>query len=351
MSTKIYNGFCVKSLSTVQILEFTKELREIMVDIFAKQYRQLCAQKLVDVVDELTMLDYEKKFDSIEKYLISLYQQQISVVKTINTLNSGYKLPEKSVKDIVKYFSPSYYSIKTLCKEIVDEKIRATELSPTILNQEYWTNASVVLFPLNKTRLLFASFGDEFTKILLEICEKNTPEHNSFCEKYGLQEYRYQNSTDKPDSIPNREWNTRAKNWSNVWKGPANQSGIAITILDADMFLYNICLDEQNRDDYIPEIKSKEERISKLAKDNILQPYCEKYALKHSIEQMQISDYSHVFREFEKDIREKNKEVMFELQKEKERLSDILIDIDGEVIRTTTIIDLIPNFIKNLNQQ
>lgn len=348
MSTKIYNGFCMKSLSSMQILEFTKELREIMVDVFAKQYRQLCAQKLVDTVDELKMLDHEKKFDLIEKYLISLYQQRMSVVKTVNTLNSGYKLPEKSVGDIVKYFSPSYYSIKTLCREIVDEKIKATELSPTILNQDYWIHASVVLFPLSKTKMLFASFGDALTRFLLEICESNTSEHNAFCEKYGLQEYHYQNSTDKPNNISNREWNIRAKNWSKVWSGPANQSGISITILDADMFLYNMCLDKQNRDDYVLEIKGKEERVAKIARDNILQPYCKKYATRNNIEEMQVSDYSHAFRAFDKDIKDNNAEIMFELEKEKEKLSNILIDIDGDVLKRTTLPMLIQNYMESI---
>lgn len=348
MSTKIYNGFCMNTLKPAEILEFTKELREIMVNIYAKQYRKLCAEKLVKIVDELTLLDHEKKYEVIENYLQSLYKENLSIIKIINSLNSGLKVPEKSIEEIVKYFSPSYFSVGGLSKEIVDEKIKATELSPTILNQDYWIRSEIVLFPLeyanNKSKLLFTSYGDEFTKVLFDICNKETPEYKALCEKYGIKEYHYQNSTDKPDNVTDKEWDERAENWNKVWQGPANQSGIPVLILDSDMFLYNMRLDEQNRNNYIPDIKTKDERINKVARDKVLTIFCEMYAVKNNIDKMEISDYSHAFREFNKEIEKPDSEIACELEKEKKRLSEILIDIDENIVKTTTIVQLIPNY-------
>lgn len=109
------------------------------------------------------------------------------------------------------------------------------------------------LIPL-KTKLLVLYWGEreEFLKTW-----KSTP---------GVQEYHYQNSTDRPENISSYEWRKRKNDWASALPNSGNpkDNGLVFTLVDNKIF-------PPRFEEFMEFIPSLEQRAASLAKHLVLQ--------------------------------------------------------------------------------
>lgn len=187
MSTKIYNGYYSDLSLDKLLLKFKEEVKRFE-DIKLKHFSKVLVGKSIEIYD--TKLSKGESCD---------------INDTIGELYDKYQ------------------------NEINDSKKNNLRVS----NVDF--SASCCLFPCGrKTLILFYS------------------DNNSILELWDsldyIHEYHYQNQTDRPNNITNREWNLRRKNWNKVlggdgWGIPAHNGYVfTFTFIDAP-FYYDLKID------------------------------------------------------------------------------------------------------------
>lgn len=188
MSTKIYNGY-ISKLSLEQLLKkfilLVPKFEELKRDLY---YKELSRQA-VSVIDKRNSdecqcnPEYDRNGHKIMPETDTTGECLACKKNTINN-NDQYKIlrelhdkNEKKIDDVMLYLS----------------------------RQDCDYSCSCSVFPMGKNKTL-----------ILFYCENR--KMNDVWESLPfISDYHYQNSTDKPDRIPQKEWNKRRSDWDKVF--------------------------------------------------------------------------------------------------------------------------------------
>lgn len=334
MSTKIYNGFKMKNLNTKQMNTFVRELYDMIFETFEKQYNNDFIRRVCSILDDITLLDKECKYESISTLLNQYHIMAFSskaIRKLIFTHNE--KINDLYAPNLLERYK--YTSLKTLITDIKEQKLIQGMFMPTITDDH--VHASIVVFPYTRRYSLFMTFSEELTQLMYKICDD--VKYKKFRKKYKITEYHYQNSTDKPDDISNHAWQKREKDWDKVCPDAPNDTGTVIDILDNEKFIHKMWFHELYLD---PEIINVKQRAAKKATDIVLDTYCKDENIKSDI--TTIMSTARTLRELKKDPL--NKYAILQ-EKETLRLCDELKPITENII-STDIFNLIPNWYEHM---
>jgi hypothetical protein len=219
MSTKIYNGY-ISNLPLEKLL-----------------------QEFIKVKH-----DFENKID--ELFLKSLIEHTV-----LNVLdNKHYKLEKSEFpKEVITQYN--------LCEEEVNKSKEYQKISLGSVFLDLSTSCSV--FPLKgKTLILFYCDNNEITESW-----ENLP---------FIEDYHYQDQTDKPDDILKTHWDKREKNWNTVlggngWGKPVD-NGYSFTFHGKELPSKFTVFDKHKRllNLFIPDdiTRKKEILINELIKEN-----------------------------------------------------------------------------------
>jgi hypothetical protein len=156
MSTKIYNGYKLPSMSLMQTLRFCKAFR----DKVRKRAESLYGKRIIALATDI--------FDRL-------------------TLNLPVEEIEKKGCAFVAAFSHS-------CKQIAE--VRKTGMRNT--DWDFMCDVTLIPTPRKILALLFTE-QESFRKIWRDLD--------------GVEEYGYWDNTDQPESITEQEWHQRGKDW------------------------------------------------------------------------------------------------------------------------------------------
>lgn len=264
MSTKIYDAYCMKSLSTNELNDFIKSLKNIC-NIRLKEFtKQWIANTACNIIQTCCLHqanpDLTAKLGiSMPDYLIKLYHK--STIGPIAILNGVRKQPSEKILEFFQNYE--FYTPKYLASNIIENKIHMAELTET--TSPFTPTNTIVIFPTKDDRTLLLTFGNIITQYMKEVLTSQDDDIVSFRNTYNIEDYHYQNQTDMPDDISEEAWKKRCKDWETYMpSGIPARDGISIELnnhyqLGTILFLIH----EQDLIKYIPE---REIRIQQTAK-------------------------------------------------------------------------------------
>lgn len=349
MSTKIYNGYKMKKLNAVEMFHFVSELKEILYDFFNKQYIKLFQEECEKMIDSLSYSDFKKDFETIDKLLLSYEKAYRNDAKTIvhNIDNDRVFSIETTRKNMLGEYSRIGFKIR----EIIRSKASLSEVNHTIMNDDYYFCAEMVLFPIFRGYTLFLAYSDSFSRLLDTMIsnKENNPIYTDFITKYGIEDYHYQNQTDKPDNISDYRWNKRSDDWDKYFEISSIPSvaGISIELMDSDMFFLKHLTSDKKLDLVFT---SKEDRIKKMAKQKVLDEYYIEYKNKSNSEESAYRIFLNAERAFREELKNENSEVNLRIKEKEKELENIIIDIDKKIIGNN-IRSLIPNYTSEYDEE
>lgn len=342
MSTKIYNGFKIKHLNLKEQLEFNNEVTKLAETHFLDLYANLLADKLVTFIDHISYLDYNKDYEKLEDYLKKCYRKQYPVEKILRDSRFGASI-DIDINNVIKTLSMSYYSVFTFINNILEEDLKFGEISKDIMSIESDVESTLVLFPITKKKTLIMTYSENFTNFFRKLCNDK-----SFCEKYELEEYHYQNQTDKPDDIPQRSWTQRKKDWDKaLLTGIPSSDGMVIKLLDAEKFTMPLLLKTKEIKKLVMDkIPLRSVRIKKMTQTNTSDKYWEIYKEKNKITKYSYTEIMDSNDEFRKRYKENDIEII-ELIKATEKEATEYIPFISEENLKNPVIDWMPNYKKD----
>lgn len=332
MSTKIYDAYRIKSGSDYARGEMIKEIKEMLKPYRQKRFESIYAEEMLIFTDNIRIRDYCHQYDKIQEVL--------------NYTRIMMTSPYKNIQNYIdkEFLSPGYVntSLKTHTLSMILHfriagEIEHAEIDPTIMGLEYSFNNSLVLFPISKRYTLMMAFGEDMRLLIYNLSTKKTSRAKAFREKYELEDYHYQNQTDRPNNISKADWNKRCKDWDIAMpSGIPSKDGMVIkfNFTDYDCFelTRGICVNKN----VWKNIKPKNERINKLAQSLAY----EDYSKEHNKES---SSWCSLYREFADKINTSDSEIIKSVNKYKEELKDIIVDLTPNILQTP-ICELYPNF-------
>lgn len=344
MSTKIYDAYRLKNLSTFELGNFIKELKSRLLEVSAKSYSELFAQEVINIIDNLCIYDAEKNFGAVDKLLRQIYLDSEPVK---NLLDTKINIDDLNIEKVKKSLLIKILPIKTIVNDILSQKTKLSEISGSYRYYEYNFINKIVFFPMEE-KLLFIVFGNKLRHLMADLCFLEDNNSVAFRKSYGLEDYHYQDQTDIPDGISKEDWKQREIDWDNVMPSwISSNDGIVIEMLNSERLFDELFFSVDNKNSlsinsFIP---SKEERADKRAYKSVKDKYV-KDILNKENKNDDVARYMEVSQEFYEKIKKKNTDVLFEIKKEKEKLSKILYDFSNEEKWNKSIIAYIPNYIK-----
>jgi len=224
MSTKIYNGIIfTKKMSLVSLKKEIDNLRPKVTELVRKMYNSFAGAYIARIIDMKTFKLFTK--DQIEEF------------KNRN-------------------LCPITHSFFRLC-ERTDEIKKTSTRDP-----EVDFDLSMVVFPVTGSKLLGMYF-----------CEKKELEDILFRE-LPIKEYHYQDSTDRPEDISDKEWSRRERDWDKALGGngyaiPA-EAGFTIQISPVNSII-------SSADEILDNIPSKKKRLEVISRTKIIRDYEKKF--------------------------------------------------------------------------
>lgn len=337
MSTKIYNGFKIKRLTLKEQLEFNNEVTELAKTHFLDLYATLLADKLVTFIDHISYLDYKKDYENLEDYLKKCHRMQYSIQKI---LNARYGAVDIDINKVIETLSSPYYSAFVFINNILEEDLKFSEIQKDIMSIESDMESTLVLFPITKKKTLIMSYSENFTNFFRSLCDDK-----SFCEKYELEEYHYQNQTDKPDDISSRAWAQRRKDWDKALPtGVPSSDGMVVKLLDAEQFTIPLLLKRKEIKELVMnKIPPRSARVDKLTKSNTSDKYWEIYKEKNKITKCSYTEIMHSNDELRKKYKEKDSEIIDLINSTKREVEEYLPVITEENLKNP-VINWMPNY-------
>ena len=198
MSTKIYNGKLIPTMTLRELNEFRKSLKLSLLPIAYDQWNKMAAHITQSV------LVYVQTG-------VNICQYNVDMTKITDTDS-----------DAVLYFA------KNALTEMIKKTSDAILACDCEMDADF--DVSICIFPLEDKTLCIPQANNNR---LMETLLKNPT----------FSDYSYWNNTDQPNDITNDEWNERKKNWKEALPGLGipKEHGIVINILDAkyDLIPYN----------------------------------------------------------------------------------------------------------------
>lgn len=345
MSTKIYDAYKLKNLSAFELGNFISELKSKVLQIAVKPYNNLFVQEIVNLIDNLCIYDTDKNFDAVEELLKETHHNFMPFQHSIKEISS-YKtnIQKETMNQIIERFSFKYYTVGTIVKDILERKTSIAEITHSFGLYEYDFLNKIVLFP-TEDKILCMVFGRAITSLMSKLCFSDDSDCVAFREKYGLEDYHYQNQTDRPENITEKDWKQREIDWDNVMPSwiPKND-GIVITILDSDLLGNQIYYSDKHLLDITSHIPKKEERVKDLAYKTVK----DKYINKTLGEENAINDINktmEVSYEFRDKFTNGDSNILSAINEEEEKLSKIIPDLSNDEDWDKPIISFLPNYI------
>ncbi len=175
MSTKIYNGFVIKTGDITEVMQLLDEVGVLYDDAAKKYMHTLTAHLIIDAWDGLSVGSIDEKDAEILKhYSLSWYAYE-------KILNAQKKIKETNQRD------PAY----------------DFELNILIFPKSYTDRTLAMVYGENK------SFLECFTK------------HPK------VEEYGWWNNSDKPNEVTDEQWDQREKDWQMVINRPPSRAGLS----------------------------------------------------------------------------------------------------------------------------
>jgi len=282
MSTKIYNGYIInKKMNLSDLFEFQDRVRKQIQEKFIEIYLKAFTKELVTLIDNICMAENVDEF--IEKH-----------------------------KDICKSIGFSAFSCTF--NHIYDEykKSKKTNLRTFFYDFDF----SVTFHYTSTKKFLCLLFTEdrEFKKIW-----DSQPE---------VQEYHYQDQTDKPDDIPQRMWTQRRNDWDRALGSDVpSMRGLILEAIDFDR-----TMPIEHVKTVMGLIKPKEERLYKIAQDKVINNlYMEKRKTIDENDSFMFSVYSEVNNEVKNTLKTYETIAQEELKKYKTNLKSYETMIQEEM--------------------
>jgi len=221
MSTKIYNGYQLGNMTLLQLHQFTQKVRAKITEVTEELFKQLLAKKIADFVD---LIFLQPSLDDVRKWF------------------------EEEFGDTEETFDATQ-SLEHLIFWGVAERVEKTKKSLK-RDTEYDLDVSFVLMPIRgKVLALFYAEQDAYREAW-----------ESFPE---VQPYPYWDNTDPDESVTEKEWNQRERDWKKAWKrGVAAENGFVV-----ECFLRRPFITPGSMLNLVPPF---EKRVRKLAKNAVL---------------------------------------------------------------------------------
>ena len=128
MSTKIYNGFKIKALNLKEQKAFISDVKKRATEYYLDIYIEGLSRRIVEFVDTLSVLDYNKDFERLGLALKSRYYKRLSISKIISKARLG-DIVKVSDEEITKLFQMPHYSLMSFMQDVVEEDIKHCEIS------------------------------------------------------------------------------------------------------------------------------------------------------------------------------------------------------------------------------
>ena len=223
---------------------------------------------------------------------------------------------------------------------ILEEDLKFSEIQKNIMSIESDMESTLVLFPITKKKTLIMSYSENFTSFFRKLCDDK-----SFCEKYELEEYHYQNQTDKPDDISSRAWTQRRKDWDKaVPTGVPSIDGMVVKLLDAETFTISLLFKRKEIKKLVMnKIPPRSARVDKLTKSNASDKYWEIYKKKSNITKCSYAEFLHSNTELRKRYKEKDSEIVNLINSTEREVEEYLPIITEENLKNP-VIDWMPNY-------
>lgn len=181
MSTKIYNAF--KFDKFYSLSELSKMIDNTRKAVQEKQ-KAMYFHKLL----------YQFNF-YYNMYLLHTKEEIMEIYNKIEVRDKE----SKYVKNIYEYILKEDWTLALVyIRCLIREKIKYASKG-NIMSYDYWLDSHMQIIPTGR-KILVMLFG---TKELQDIIENSLP----------LEDYHYQNQTDRPDYITARNWKQREKTW------------------------------------------------------------------------------------------------------------------------------------------
>lgn len=197
MSTKIYNAYKFKENLSIKELNNTINLwRKMCKTIVEKEYAKIILRKYTSLID-MKLIYGDKKINE----LLELNKEKPNMIQILTALKN------EKYRELL-FFIHMYYS------DIINKE-----------SQSHIKNiltCKMTIHPLeNKT--IFMLFGNQNLINMIE-------------QQDIVEDYHYQNQTDKPDEISEKEWNERCMDWNDAIGPdyiPINH-GLSATLINKD---------------------------------------------------------------------------------------------------------------------
>lgn len=340
MSTKIYNGFKIKALNFKEQKAFISDVKKRATEYYLDIYIEGLSRRIVEFVDTLSVLDYNKDFERLGLALKSRYYKRLSISKIISKARLG-DIVKVSDEEITKLFQMPHYSLMSFMQDVVEEDIKHCEISKDLFISDFDFNSEIVMFPFTNRNTLLMTYSTNFTNFFSSLCNDK-----AFCDTYQLEEYHYQNQTDKPDEISARDWNKRKRDWDKVLKTSIpSTDGIVINIIDSEIFIHSLFENYRKiRNEIVSMIPLRSARIKNLAGELALDEYFEIYKKENGIEESSYSDVMDAHRKFKKLRDEGDLDAVNIYNEQKKKSEAIVQNITEDNLFKNSVLSWFPNY-------
>lgn len=336
MSTKIYNAYRIKTMSELSKKKMLDTVKKMMLKKQELRLTALIEAELIKMFDTVRVADFYNDYDVVKKHL---YKTSIMMQSPRMIINSV--LHESKISDNILDCSP-YLAVRTK----IENMIEYSDIDNSIMSDEYNFSNKIVFYPLSTKYTLLQVFGKDISDVFFSLSD-----YDSFKTIYSLEDYHYQNSTDKPEKISKRTWSKRKKDWNTVFTTSVPIcDGICVdmSLNDHDIFR----LFDKSFTNAIENLPSVEARISKQAEKRMLD-----ICYKNEIEKLSIepsySDSVEIIKNIKLKYETGDKDLCRMIIKITDEISPLFVDITKDkscdILFDANIRDLYPNYIDSCN--
>lgn len=310
MSTKIYDAYRIKIPSGKGLLCFLDTIKTECIKAESDRIWKMIVEKAVNIIDA----GIYHKVNNLppENYIANIYE--------CCGEDPYYR------EQMKKWFNYQY--ALNISKQIIKRKIESVDTEEFLTNLDYCISNSLCMFPFDD-HIFLMSFGRSANNVMERILKNE--EWSSFRQKYQLEDYHYQNQTDKPDDISESDWDKREADWKEAMPtGIPSADGICVEIIDSGFRLFTLSDKYKTETDISEYIPSKEGRINEISKKQAFKEYLEIHGFEEKLS---------VYSMFSKKIKKNDPEVAELLNKSIQIYENELPDITFD-----TLMEDIKNF-------
>lgn len=232
MSTTIFNGYKLDTVNLNRVQQVNDDLKTMISDLVERRIYALCVNSFID-------------------YKLALL-----------------KNPDLSFWDYFEYGYDVDHDESLFAKKIFSEKLRVSSFFVQHLDMIEICSNHHLNFALNfRANIFFKSYKNSTYYIMSggpAIANDFFSHRTDFSKIDNLISYNYWDSTDKPDDISTRAWNTRRKNWDNVFKYKPELEMNQLVVSPLNMLVKIIKKDSKEKDKIFDLIPNDNELLIKF---------------------------------------------------------------------------------------